>query len=309
MPSPEKSCLRTRGFSVPPDVIDELPIAAVAVFAGLYGLFIGSFLNVCIWRLPRGGSVVTPRSACPRCGAPIPWPHNIPVLSWVLLRGRAACCGAPISGRYPAVEAFSAAAAAACVLAFGPGVEAFAVFLFLAILVVLFFTDFDLRLLPDAVTLPGIAAGLLLSFVRPAPGPLSAFAAAGIGFLLLLALAAVWRRLRGVEAVGGGDIKMLALMGAFLGISGLFVALLIASVLGAAVGCGMAAAYAWSRTGPMSRRGRCAAVPPSSLALALFCRGMRRKAVPFGCFLAVGGAVSAFSGTALAGWYFKTLGL
>jgi leader peptidase (prepilin peptidase)/N-methyltransferase len=287
----------------------ELPPAVVAGIAAVYGLFIGSFLNVCIWRLPRGGSVVTPRSACPACGAPIPAWRNLPLVSWALLRGRAGCCGAPIALRYPLVELLGGVAAAAAVWRNGAGIEALAEFLFLSLLIVLFFTDLDLRLLPDAVTLPGTALGLLLSFVRPAPGPLSAFAASLAGFLLLLALGALWRWMRGIEAIGGGDVKMLAMMGAFLGVTGLFLALLLASVLGATAGCGVAAVYAARRTGALAARPTWRAQGKARIAAALFGRGLRRKTLPFGCFLAVGSAATVFWGAPLASWYAALIGL
>lgn len=282
----------------------ELPPAFFLTAAALYGAVIGSFLNVCIYRLPRGLSVVRPRSACPRCSAPIPWYRNLPVVSWVLLRGRAACCGAPIAFRYVFVEALTAGVAVLVVHQTGLTVETLARFVFLAALIVLFYTDLDLRLLPDAVTLTMTGAGLALSFLRETPSPLSAFTAAALGFGLLLGIAALWRRLRKIEAVGGGDIKMLAMMGAFLGLAGMFVALFLASVMGAIVGCAIAGTYALERLGPLSSRGgRLQGVSRAALAGALFARGLRRKTVPFGCFLSIGSAAAVFFGRPIAEWY------
>ena len=274
-------------------------------FAGLIGSLIGSFLNVCIYRLPRGLSVVLPPSACPHCGGPIPWYLNVPIFSWLMLRGRAACCGEPIPARYLSTSPFRDQAAIT--------LEGFARFAFLAALIVLFFTDLDLRLLPDAVTLTGAAAGLLLSFARPWLGaplawPLgwsSAFLAAALGSGGFYLVALIWRRLRNVQAVGGGDIKMMALIGAFLGIPGMLVTLLVGSVFGSLVGFGIAARYAGRRLEAVADRRP--GISRAALAGALFFRGMRRRSVPFGCFLSVGGIFACFLGEPLARWYLGLL--
>jgi leader peptidase (prepilin peptidase)/N-methyltransferase len=271
-------------------VSEAIPTVLRLGIVGILGSLIGSFLNVCIYRIPRGQSIVAPRSSCPHCGTPIPAHLNVPVLSWLFLGGQGACCGRSISARYPLVEALGAAAA---------------MVVFLAALIVLFFTDLDLRLLPDAVTLPLVVVGLLLSFVRPSVRPLSAIIAAGGGFVLLLAVALLWSWFRGIEAVGGGDIKMMAMMGAFLAVQGTLVALLVASVLGAAVGCGIAAGYVAARLGPVGARRP--DLSRGRLAAALFGRALRRKAVPFGCFLALGGVVSLFWGDSMARWYLGLL--
>ena len=281
--------------------------------AGLIGSLIGSFLNVCIYRLPRGLSVVLPPSACPHCGGPIPWYLNVPIFSWLMLRGRAACCGEPIPARYLLVEAATAVSAVAIMARDGATLEGFARFAFLAALIVLFFTDLDLRLLPDAVTLTGAAAGLLLSFARPWLGaplawPLgwsSAFLAAALGSGGFYLVALIWHRLRNVQAVGGGDIKMMALIGAFLGIPGMLVTLLVGSVFGSLVGFGIAARYAGRRLEAVADRRP--GISRAALAGALFFRGMRRRSVPFGCFLSVGGIFACFLGEPLARWYLGLL--
>ena len=293
--------------SAGPAFLADVPVWFLLVFAGISGAVIGSFLNVCIHRMPRGVSVVTPRSNCPRCHTMIPWYHDVPVVSWFLLRGRGACCGAPISPRYPFIEALTAGTAVFVTWQTGATIETLARFFFLAGLIVLFFTDLDLRLLPNKVTIPWTFAGLALAFVRPAPSPISAIAAAAIGYGVLFAIAQFWRYWRGIEAVGGGDIKMLAMMGAFLGVTPLFIALFVASCFGAIAGCGIAGLYALRRVGPVSRRGRFAGRSAMENAAALFGRGLRRKAVPFGCFLATGSVVALFFGERIAGWYLSRL--
>jgi leader peptidase (prepilin peptidase) / N-methyltransferase len=233
-------------------------------FVTAFGLVIGSFLNVCIYRLPRGESLAFPGSRCPACGTPIRWYHNVPVLSWVALRGRCASCRAPISWRYPLVEALGGGLFLGLWLAMGPG-AGFAVSALLGLmLIVLFFTDFDHQLLPDAVTLPGTALGAALAWFNPFIGGEGfgrlavSLAGAALGSGLLWAIGAIYGRLRGVEAMGMGDVKMMAMVGAFTGPRGVLFTLFAASVVGAAVGLAL-----------IPIRGR-------SL----------RDTLPFGCFLA-----------------------
>jgi leader peptidase (prepilin peptidase)/N-methyltransferase len=238
------------------------PLPSAAVF--LVGLVVGSFLNVCIHRLPRGASVVRPRSRCPLCAAPIPARHNIPVLSWILLRGRCARCRHPISARYPAVELLAAATALALWRGLGPGVAFAIATAFAWSMIVLFFTDYDLQLLPDAVTLTGFATGMAVSWFNPflgAPGWRRAWVAAAgaaVGSGLLWSFGAVYGKLRGVEAMGLGDVKMMAMVGSFVGPFGVLLTIFLASLAGAAVGLLM-----------IPLRGR-----------------TLRDTLPFGCFLA-----------------------
>ncbi|HZN55514.1 MAG TPA: prepilin peptidase [Candidatus Polarisedimenticolaceae bacterium] len=228
------------------------------------GLILGSFLNVCIHRLPLGESVVTPGSRCPRCLAPVrPW-QNVPVVSWVVLRGRCASCRAPISWRYPLVEALTGVLMLALWRAFGAD-PAFAVSaIFTAMLIVLFFTDYDHQLLPDRVTLSGFGIGLALAYVNPFLGDpgwrrlVAACAGAALGSGILWGIGALYTRLRGVEAMGFGDVKMMAMVGAFSGPAGVAVTLFGASIAGAAIGLALIA------------------IKGKSL----------RHALPFGCFLA-----------------------
>lgn len=239
------------------------PLSTGVVLA--LGLTVGSFLNVCIHRLPRGESVVRPRSRCPSCRRPLPWYENVPVVSWIALRGRCAGCAAPISWRYPLVESLGAVIAVASWKAFGPSAAFLIVVPYGWALTVLFFTDLDLQVLPDAVTLPGAAVGLAVAWINPflseAPGPLrvgkaALGAAAGAG--LLWSIGWIWTRLRGVEAMGLGDVKLMGMVGALSGLEGVFFTLLAGSVAGAAVGLAL-----------IPLRGR-------SL----------RDTLPFGCFLA-----------------------
>ncbi len=224
-----------------------------AIFAGLAGLLIGSFLNVCIYRLPRDLSVVAPRSHCPECEKTIAWYDNIPVLSWLLLQARCRNCGASISARYPAVELLTGALFFACVWIFGPTLEALKYCLFSAIMVDLVVTDFEERILPDEFTLGGTVLGIVLAWWVPPPVlmlPLfwpgamrpelfAVVEAAASGVLLsgvLWGIGALYARIRGREGLGFGDVKMVACIGAFLGLSPSLMALMFGSLLGSVVG-------------------------------------------------------------------------
>ncbi len=240
------------------------PEPLASVFVTAIGLVLGSFLNVCIYRLPVGESVAYPGSRCPSCGTPIRWYQNVPVVSWVLLRGRCASCRAPISWHYPLVEALGGGLLLGLWLALGPG-AAFAVASLLGLmLIVLFFTDLDHQILPDLVTLPGAVLGAGLAWFNPFLGGeglrrlVAALAGAALGSGVLWAIGAVYGRLRGVEAMGMGDVKMMAMVGAFTGPRGVLFTLFAASIVGAAVGLAL-----------IPLRGR-------SL----------RDTIPFGCFLA-----------------------
>jgi leader peptidase (prepilin peptidase)/N-methyltransferase len=235
------------------------------VVAALFGLTVGSFLNVVVHRLPRGESLVSPRSRCPSCGAPIAAWDNVPVLSWLILRGRCRRCRAPIAVRYPAIE-LANAALWALVFRLAPSWGDLASGLLLASsCLALLAIDYDHQILPDAITLPGIAAGLALSFVSVMRTPLSALigAAVGAGGLFLVAFA--YEKIAGHEGMGLGDVKMLGMIGAFLGPAGVLVTILAASVSGSVVG----------------------------LALILARGGDGKTRLPFGVFLAVG-AVGAW---------------
>ncbi|MCS7316070.1 MAG: prepilin peptidase [Bryobacterales bacterium] len=223
------------------------------IAASVAGLLVGSFLNVCIYRLPRDLSVVQPRSFCPCCGAAIAWRDNIPLLSFLLLGGRCRACGARIPWRYPAVELATAALFVAAALAFAPFLEAIKFMIFSALTVGLIVTDLESRILPDEFTLGGAVLGVALAPLAPMQAflillfaPLQwgarwlSLGEAVLGALiapgLLFAMAALYEKVRKREGMGLGDVKMAAMLGAFLGLQGALLALLIGSLLGSVVG-------------------------------------------------------------------------
>jgi leader peptidase (prepilin peptidase) / N-methyltransferase len=223
---------------------------AVRALAIAFGGVWGSFFNVAIHRWPRGISVVTPASHCPQCGAPIPPWRNVPVFGWLALRGRAACCGAPISPRYPLVElmgvALCVALAEVLIVRSGPDValgdavlETLAYFVFAGALVIATFVDLEWMQIPDEVSLPGTAVGLVTVPLRGAPGALDAAVGAGLGFLLVQ-MVFVWayERLTGRRGMGEGDAKLLMMIGAFLGWRGVLFSLVAGSVQGLVVAVG-----------------------------------------------------------------------
>jgi leader peptidase (prepilin peptidase) / N-methyltransferase len=244
-------------------------------YAAVVGLVVGSYLNVVIYRLPRGLSTVVPRSSCPACGAPIQARDNLPLVSFALLGGRCRACAAPISWRYPLVEAATALLFVACLERFGASLAGLAAALFCCLMIALGLIDLEHLLLPDRITLPGIVAGLALSSWLPWSGLRSAVAGALLGAAVLLAIWAAWYLLRREEGMGLGDVKMLALIGAFLGWQETLVALFFASFAGALTGA------------------------------ALLLRGdvgLKSK-LPFGSFLALGGITALFVGRQLVDWY------
>jgi leader peptidase (prepilin peptidase)/N-methyltransferase len=242
--------------------------------AGAFGALIGSFLNVCIHRLPRGVSIVWPSSACPHCSRALSWYENIPVVSYLFLRGRCRTCHEPISSRYPLVEALTSIMFMLAWWQYGPGLLFAARVIFGCALIVLFAIDLEHHLLPNVITLPGIAVGFAFSFFA-APGWVASLIGlvAGGGALYLIAVLYYW--VRHEEGLGMGDPKMLAMIGAFLGWKLTLVTLMVASLTGSVVGLGMIAAG----------------------------RGSLKYALPFGCFLAVGAVVAASVGAPLIDWY------
>jgi leader peptidase (prepilin peptidase) / N-methyltransferase len=236
---------------------------------------IGSFLNVCIHRIPAGQSIAFPPSNCPHCSAAIrPW-DNIPIVSYVLLRGRCRQCKEPISIRYPLVEALTGAAGVATYLFFGPTPQALLFFAFLCALIVITFIDLDHQIIPDVISLPGILIGLTAAFLPGAPDWLESLLGIVIGGGVLWAIAEGYFRLTGREGMGGGDVKLLAMIGAFLGWQAIPVTLMVASLSGTLLGLAL-----------MLRRGE-----------------GRQMAIPFGPFLAAGAVVALFAGEPLMHWY------
>jgi leader peptidase (prepilin peptidase)/N-methyltransferase len=257
------------------------PLATSVEFAivGLFGLMVGSFLNVCIARLPRGESIVSPPSTCPTCKRLIGWRDNIPVVSYLLLRGRCRQCRSPISARYPAVEIATAVVfllQAWVEPAIGAPLAARLVFT--ALLVALAVTDFETFRLPNVLTYGGLGAGLAFSLVAP-PGPVDAILGAALGAGILLAIRWAWLRATGTDAMGLGDVKMLAMVGAFLGWQQVFVVLMLSTIAGALIGVLVTA------TG----------------------RGSMRTKLPFGVFLALAAFAASLVGRPLLAWYLGLL--
>ena len=206
------------------------PVAAV--FAAAFGAVIGSFLNVVIWRLPRGESLWRPRSRCPGCAQPIPAWANVPIVSWLWLRGRCAACGVAIPVRYPLVELATAALFAALFLHLGPGARLLATWLAGAALVAIAFIDAEHWIIPDEITLPGIPIGLAFAWFAPEPTLGSALAGVVVvgGGMWVLSLAAEWWY--GHVALGMGDVKLVAMLGAFLGAEPALGVILVGSLFG-----------------------------------------------------------------------------
>ena len=229
----------------------------VIAFIFLFGIVIGSFLNVCITRIPEEISIVSPGSRCPRCKTPIKPYDNVPVFGWLWLRGKCRACGEPISPMYPLIELVTGLLFVAAYLDFGITQALVKWIFFTCLLIVLTVTDLRVRILPDVINWPGFAAGLLFSaFVPPndgvaeflgyrffqvrlpgaAAGILDGFIGAAFGSLLLLGLAKAYKAARGREGMGMGDVKMMAMVGAFLGVRGTFLTLLLGSLLGSVIG-------------------------------------------------------------------------
>lgn len=273
-----------------------LPPEAIGIFVFLFGLVIGSFLNVCISRLPAGKSVVRPRSRCPKCGKHIKPYDNIPVLSYFFLAGKCRNCKARISPVYPAVELLTGLLFFACYLMFGDSILTLKWVAFSAILVVLIFTDWRERILPDAVNFTGLGIALILSFfVRPEdgtaawlanrifdfppPAPVISFSdaliGAAVGSGLLWLVGEAYFRLRGREGMGFGDVKMMLMAGAFLGLRRTILTILAGSLLGAILGSIFILA---------SRKGS-------------------TYELPFGTFLGAAALLVVFFGTPVVTWY------
>jgi leader peptidase (prepilin peptidase)/N-methyltransferase len=245
------------------------------IWLAAFGLVIGSFLNVCIGRLPQGESIVSPPSRCPTCHSRIAWYDNIPVLSYLVLRGRCRTCRTWISARYPATEAVTAAAFVVQGVWFHADPVLLASRLvFTAMLIVLFGTDLETQRLPNVITYPGIVVGLAFSYWVP-PGLAAAAIGCIAGASVLWLIRAAWKRATGVDGMGLGDVKMLAMIGAFLGWRQIGVVLFLSSLSGAVIGMLLA--------------------------------GLRNKSLqtrlPFGTFLAVAALVASLVGEPLVRWY------
>lgn len=248
---------------------------AVVFFLG--GLCFGSFANVIIYRLPQGKSVVRPRSSCPSCGNMIRWYENIPVFSWLLLRGKCSSCQRAISWRYPVVEFLTGTVFCALFLQMGWSWTLLELLIFAFGLIVVSFIDFDHMILPDSFTLSGIVIGLIGAFINPERSFLSAFAGVLMGGGFLFAIAYIYFAIRKEEGMGGGDIKLLAWIGAVLGWNAIPFVILASSIIGGIVGV---------------------------VASLKSDKGLKTS-IPFGPYLALAALLYPLGGDLLSNWYIR----
>jgi len=268
----------------------SLATLPLLLLAFTVGASVGSFLNVCIYRIPEDLSVVAPASRCPRCETPIAWYDNVPVLSWLVLRGRCRHCKAPIAARYPFVEALGGLLAVVALVRLGLTPMALVAFAFTAALLLITFIDFDHFFIPDEVSLPGILVGLVVAPLAGGVSLADAAAGAALGGGVLWLVAWSYERLTGIEGMGFGDVKLLAMIGAFLGWQALPMVLLIASITGSLAGV-LAIFGTRGRAG--IRRVRRTLGPGA--VLPFLRRRARTTAIPFGPFLALGAAVVLYT--------------
>jgi leader peptidase (prepilin peptidase)/N-methyltransferase len=243
-------------------------------YAALVGACVGSFLNVCVYRWPEDKSVVSPPSSCPSCGARIKWYDNVPVLGWLWLRGKCRACGARISIQYPLVELLTAALWVMAAWRFGLSWQTLSVALFFTLLLGIALSDARTYIIPDQFTLGGLVIGLALSFAPGGITPQRAAIGAAVGYGLLWGVAVGGEWAFKKPAMGGGDIKMMAMVGAFLGPLGVLLTLFLGALFGSIIFTPIT-----MRTG---------------------------KLVPFGIFLAVGAAITEPFGQAMIDWYVRS---
>jgi leader peptidase (prepilin peptidase)/N-methyltransferase len=254
-----------------------IPIHALIIcYVFIIGLCIGSFMNVCIYRLPMSKSIVSPPSACMVCGYQIRFYDNIPVLSYLFLKGRCRKCQTPISIRYPIVELLTGLFAVCVTLKFGPSLEALVYFVFIATLIVITYIDIDHQIIPDIISLPGIPIFFAASFALPSVTVTDALLGILLGGGSLFAVAWAYSVIRKMEGMGGGDIKLLAMMGGLIGWQGVLFTIFTASAIGTLVGVGV-----------MMKD-----------------QGDMKMALPFGPFLSIGAITYVLLGAELTRWYF-----
>lgn len=241
----------------------------------VFGAVVGSFLNVCIYRMPLGISVVSPPSSCPACKRRIPFYYNVPIISYIVLGGRCRLCSVPISLRYPLIEALTGLGALALFVRFGLTPELFVYFVFISALIVITFIDFAHGIIPDTISIPGVFVGFGASFFLSTPGYLNSIIGIALGGGTLFAVAAAYYFITGREGMGGGDVKLLAMIGAFLGWRGVLLTLLAGSLAGSVIG----------------------------VFVMLIFKKDSKFALPFGPFLAIGAAIYLFCGERLIDWY------
>jgi len=250
----------------------------IVIIIFIFGMCIGSFLNVCIYRLPESKSIADPpRSICPSCKSHIRFYDNMPVLSYIWLKGRCRNCNAPISFRYPLVELMNGIVAVALLFKFGLSVESLVYFVFISSLLVITFIDLDHQIIPDIITLPGIPMGLIASFALPT----ITLKASALGLLIgggsLWFVAWAYNLIAHRDGMGGGDIKLLAMMGTIIGWKGVIFTIFASSVIGSCVG----------------------------ITMMLIKNKNMKFAIPFGPFLSIGAIAYVFFGSQCIAWYFS----
>jgi len=241
----------------------------------IFGALVGSFLNVCIFRLPKEESIVWPGSHCPHCNTPIKFYDNIPLISYILLKGRCRHCHRPISFQYPLIEGITALGSAILFVKFGPSLSYLFYFAFLASLIVITVIDLHHQIIPDVISLPGVVVGLLASLIIPQITFLNSLIGILLGGGSLFLVATVYQWLFKREGMGGGDVKLLAMIGAFLGWKAVILTILLSSLIGSITGV-----------------------------IIMVLKGKDFKyAIPFGPFLSLGAVISLFYGPSLINWY------
>ncbi len=271
-----------------------LPSLAFDLLALVIGLSVGSFANVCIHRIPLGQSVVTPPSRCPACGALVRAFDNVPVLSWFWLRGRCRSCRAPFSFRYPLVEAANGLLYLALAVASGLSVWTLVAMPLVTALLVLALIDFDVQLLPNVITLPGIALGIAASFFLYPAWPVGwreSVASAAGGYLALLLVNFAYEKIQGQEGLGQGDWKMAAFLGAFLGWEKMLLVVFLASLGGTAVAFWLGVRQLWGRLSVGGKIEGSTGLPLGKIKL------------PLGTFLSAAGIAVLFGGELILNWY------
>jgi leader peptidase (prepilin peptidase) / N-methyltransferase len=241
----------------------------------IFGAIVGSFLNVCIIRIPKEESIATPGSHCPRCNKPIMFYDNIPLLSYFLLRGKCRHCNGPISIQYPLIEGITAFSSFLLFVKFGATLSYLFFFLFVAALIVITVIDLYYQIIPDAISIPGIGIGLLGSLIIPYITFFNSLIGILVGGGSLFLVATLYQWLFKREGMGGGDVKLLAMIGGFLGWKAVILTILLSSFIGSIIG----------------------------IAIMLLKGKDFKYAIPFGPFLSLGAVISLFYGEALIQWY------
>ncbi len=263
--------------SYPTKEISVVPLPFLFINVFILGLLIGSFLNVCIYRLPREESIVFPASHCPACNKPVKPYDNIPVFSFIFLRGKCRSCSIPISWQYPLVELLHGLGYVFVFYRFGLSLETVVYSLLFSSLVVVTFIDLSHQIIPDVITLPGMVLGLIAGSTILPLGPVRSFVGlvlgGGIFYLIAILSVVILKK----EGMGGGDIKLIAMIGAFIGWKGMLLTIFLAAVSGAVSGL-----------------------------LLIFLKGRNRaEPIPFGPFLVLGALISLFWGSEILGWYLQ----